>query len=122
MDHQEYKEHLFTQIVSSADVHAQKAKKNPDDKRFAQSEKSLNALAESLKRVPATDPFFMRACNLRSGGMTGMDLNDEEVARMSNAETEFILQYGLRAKASSNPDQFLRGLVDKLTQMAVIAR
>lgn len=122
MDHQEYKEHLLAQVISSADVYSQKAKKDNADKRIASAEKVLTTLADNLKRVPATDPFFTRACNLRSGGMMGMDLNDQELARMSNAETDFIMKYGLKAKPGAGPDQFLRGLVDTLTQMAVIAR
>ena len=122
MNHKEYKEHLLAQIISSADVQAQKAKKNPGDDRYSHSEKTLHALADNLGRVPASDPFFMRACNLRFGGDHMSDMTDEELMKMGNVETDLISKYGFVGKANGKPEQFLRSLVDTLTKTAIMLR
>ena len=49
-------------------------------------------------------------------------MNEDELARMSQTEMDFIAQYGFMSKGVGNPEQFLRGLVDILTRAAVMAR
>lgn len=119
MKHEEYKEHLFTQIISMADVRAQKASKSPDDKRHKRAEESLGALAKNLERVPSSDPFIARAGKLRFGDE---QMTEDELARMSSTEMDFIAQYGFMSKGVGNPEPFLRALVDILTRAAVMAR
>ena len=122
MNHEQYKEHLFAQIISMADVRSQKASKSPGDKRHKRAEESLGALAKNLERVPSSDPFIARAGKLRFGDSQMHDMTDDELARMGDTEMEFISQYGFMSKGAGNPEQFLRGLVDILTRAAVMAR
>lgn len=122
MKHEEYKEHLSTQIISMADVRSQKASKSPEDKRHKRAEESLGALARNLERVSSSDPFIARAGKLRFGDEKMHDMNEDELARMSQTEMDFIAQYGFMSKGVGNPEQFLRGLVDILTRAAVMAR
>ena len=122
MKHEEYKEHLFAQIISMADVRAQKADKNPGDRRHKQAEESLNALAKNLERVASSDPFIARAGYLRFGDEQVQQMTDAELSRMSDMEMEFISQYGFMSKGVGDTEQFLRGLVDRLNRAAVMAR
>jgi hypothetical protein len=104
---------LLTSVDGSAEWRADKAIQYPDDKRNIRSSESLAKLSKRLHDLPYQDPKLRTYSELIARGLdAGVDF-----ARYGEFQNTYIGRYGFDYPADGDPDSFMDGLVEHLTEL-----
>ncbi len=109
----EHVESLLNDIEGSSEWRADKAKQYPDDKRNVRSSESLARLSKQLSALPDNDPKLRAYSELIVRGVDA----DMDLGRYSEFQSTYIGRYGFDYPADGDPDSFMDGLIDELTEL-----
>jgi hypothetical protein len=109
----EHVESLLSDIEGSSEWRAEKAKQYPDDKRNVRSSESLARLSKQLSDLPDNDPKLRAYSELIVRGVDA----DVDFGPYSEFQSTYIGRYGFDYPADGDPDSFMDGLIEELTEL-----
>jgi hypothetical protein len=104
-------EQLALAVESSADWRASKAKQYPEDRRNANSSRSLTKLAKNLRGLPCGNEHVVAYEEIMERAI------ELELDRISETETKYISRYGFDYPMDGEPTAFLQELTESVRHL-----
>ena len=103
---------LLTSVEGSSEWRADKAAQYPDDKRNIRSSEALAKLAQRLKTLPDGHPKLGAYSELLQCAIDA----DCDLSDYSAFESSYIGRYGFDYPEDGDPETFMDGLIEELTE------